>query len=192
MGEHSKRAPKTSRRAISLDLGWASKLDASSITTWRSGTTRTTTTTSMRKPLHAKLAGPCGGFITRLKQSLTSVKFSKQQLGCHPFHLTSWLTLSTSQLTWRSSFRSSKTRLQTASDGVPHQDGGPLRRVAMPLLTARLMTSSILMALNLRRHIPIHIRRGILNAMMREDGRQFNMGDVLNDKADLMALAQKK
>ena len=63
--------------------------------------------------------------------------------------------------------------------------------VALPLLTAGLMTSRGL-ALNLRRHIPIHIRRNTLAAMLREDERRFEKGKLLIDKDELMALAQRK
>ena len=63
--------------------------------------------------------------------------------------------------------------------------------VASPLLFAGLMTSRGL-ALNLRSHIPIHIRRATLNVMAREDERRFNEGELLTDKDELMALAQKK
>ena len=62
--------------------------------------------------------------------------------------------------------------------------------VALPLLTAGLMTSRGL-ALTLRRHIPIHIRRNTLNAMMREDERRFERGVLLVDKDELMAIAQR-
>ena len=64
-------------------------------------------------------------------------------------------------------------------------------KVAMHPLTAGLMTSRGL-ALNLRRHIPIHIKRVTLNTMMREDERRFDQGELLTDKDELMALAQKK
>ena len=63
--------------------------------------------------------------------------------------------------------------------------------VALPLLTAGLMTSRGL-ALTLRRHIPMHIRRTTLNAMMREDERRFERGVLLVDKDELMAIAQRK
>ena len=62
--------------------------------------------------------------------------------------------------------------------------------VALPLLTAGLMTSRGL-ALTLRRHIPIHIRRTTLTAMMREDERRFERGALLVDKDELMAIAQR-
>ena len=48
------------------------------------------------------------------------------------------------------------------------------------------------LALTLRRHIPIHIRRNTLNAMMREDERRFGRGAQLVDKDELMAIAQRK
>ena len=63
--------------------------------------------------------------------------------------------------------------------------------VAVPLLTAGLMTTCRL-ALNLRRHIPVHIRRSTINAMMREDEKRFEKGTLLMDKDELMALAQRK
>ena len=63
--------------------------------------------------------------------------------------------------------------------------------VALPLLTAGLMTSRGL-ALTLRRHIPMHIRRTTLNAMMREDERRFERGVLLVDKDELRAIAQRK
>ena len=61
--------------------------------------------------------------------------------------------------------------------------------VALPLLTVGLMTIRGL-ALTLRRHIPIHIRRNTLNALMREDERRFERGAPLVDKDELMAIAQ--
>ena len=63
--------------------------------------------------------------------------------------------------------------------------------VALPLLIARLMTSRGL-ALTLRRHIPMRIRRTTLNAMMREDERRFERGVLLVDKDELTAIAQRK
>ena len=63
--------------------------------------------------------------------------------------------------------------------------------VALPLLTAGLMTSRGL-ALTLRRHIPVHIRKATLQAMMREDERRFERGVLLVDKDELMAIAQRK
>ena len=63
--------------------------------------------------------------------------------------------------------------------------------VALPLLTAGLMTSRGL-ALTLRRHIPMHIKRITLNAMMREDEKRFEKGKLLVDKDELMAIAQRK
>ena len=47
------------------------------------------------------------------------------------------------------------------------------------------------LALTLRRHIPMHIRRTTLNAMMREDERRFERGVLLVDKDELMAIAQR-
>ena len=47
--------------------------------------------------------------------------------------------------------------------------------VAEPLLTAGLMTTRGL-ALNLREHIPPHIRKATRGAMMREDMRRFKKG----------------
>ena len=63
--------------------------------------------------------------------------------------------------------------------------------VALPLLTAKLMTPRGL-ALNLRRHIPLHIRRTTLSAMMRDDEKCFEQGKLLMNKDQLMALAQRK
>lgn len=63
--------------------------------------------------------------------------------------------------------------------------------VALPLLTAGLMTSRGL-ALTLRCHIPLHIKRVTLTAMMRGDEKRFTKGQLLVDKDELMALAQKK
>ena len=63
--------------------------------------------------------------------------------------------------------------------------------VALPLLIAGLMTPRGL-ALNLRRHIPIHIRRATLTAMMRDDEKRFKQGKLLMNKDQLMALAQRK
>ena len=48
------------------------------------------------------------------------------------------------------------------------------------------------LALTLRSHIPSHIKRAILNAMMHEDERRFEMGELLVNKDELMALAQKE
>ena len=63
--------------------------------------------------------------------------------------------------------------------------------VALPLLTAGLMTTRGL-ALNQRRHIPIHIKRTTINAMMREDEKRFEKGTLSMDKEKLMALAQRE
>lgn len=65
--------------------------------------------------------------------------------------------------------------------------------MAMPLLIAGHMTSRGL-ALNLRWHIDIHIRRVALNTMAREYERRSlgDLGEQLTDKDELMALAQKK
>ena len=63
--------------------------------------------------------------------------------------------------------------------------------VALPLLTAGLMTPRGL-ALNLRRHIPLHIRRSTLSAMMRDDEKRFEQGKLLMNKDQLMVLAQRK
>ena len=63
--------------------------------------------------------------------------------------------------------------------------------VSLPLLTAGLMTSRGL-ALTLRRHIPMHIRRTTLAAMMREDEKRYERGALLVDKDELMAIAQRK
>lgn len=63
--------------------------------------------------------------------------------------------------------------------------------VALSLLTASLMSSRGL-ALNLRRHIPIRIRRATLNAMNREDEKRFEMGQLLVDKEELMEPTQKR
>ena len=48
------------------------------------------------------------------------------------------------------------------------------------------------LALTLRRHIPVHIRRTTLAAMMREDEERFERGTLLVDKDELMAIAQRK
>ena len=63
--------------------------------------------------------------------------------------------------------------------------------VASPLFLAGLMTSRGL-ALHLKSHIPVHIRRATLNAMAREDEKRFNEGELLTDKDELMVMAQKK
>ena len=63
--------------------------------------------------------------------------------------------------------------------------------VASPLFLSGLMTSRGL-ALHLRSHIPVHIRRVTLNAMAREDEKRFNEGEPLIDKDELMVMAQKK
>ena len=62
--------------------------------------------------------------------------------------------------------------------------------VALPLLTARLMTLRGL-ALTLQCHIPMYIRRTTLNAMMRRDERRLERGVLLVDKDELMAIAQR-
>ena len=63
--------------------------------------------------------------------------------------------------------------------------------VPLPLLIAGLMTSRGL-ALTLRRHIPVYIRRTTLAAMMREDEKRYERGAPLVDKDELMAIAQRK
>ena len=61
--------------------------------------------------------------------------------------------------------------------------------VAEPLLIAGLMTTRGL-ALNLREHIPPHIRKATRGAMMREDMKRFKNGDPLVDKDELLKMAQ--
>lgn len=62
--------------------------------------------------------------------------------------------------------------------------------MAEPLLSAGLMTTRWL-ALNLRTHIPAHIKKSTLGAMMkREDMRRFKRGLPLVDKDELLSLAQ--
>ena len=61
--------------------------------------------------------------------------------------------------------------------------------VALPLLTAGLMTSRGL-ALTLRRHLPIHIRKATLSAMLREDKKRTREGNPLLNKDELIKLAQ--
>ena len=63
--------------------------------------------------------------------------------------------------------------------------------VTSPLFLSGLMTSRGL-ALHLRSHIHVHIRRDTLNAMAREDEKRFNEGELLTDKDELMVMAQKK
>ena len=46
------------------------------------------------------------------------------------------------------------------------------------------------LALNLREHIPPHIRKATRGAMMREDMRRFKKGDALVDKDELLKMAQ--
>ena len=60
--------------------------------------------------------------------------------------------------------------------------------VAMPLLAAGLMTMKGL-ALNVRSHIPIHIKWATLNAMMRENKKRFKLGQLQVNKDETMALA---
>ena len=59
--------------------------------------------------------------------------------------------------------------------------------VADPLLRANLMTTRGL-ALNLRIHVPAHIRRATLGAMMREDLRRFIGNLPLVDKDELLVM----
>ena len=61
--------------------------------------------------------------------------------------------------------------------------------VAIPLLTAGLMTSRGL-ALTLRQHLPIHIRKATLLAMKAEDKKRIRRGDALINKDELMKMAQ--
>ena len=61
--------------------------------------------------------------------------------------------------------------------------------VAIPLLTACLMTSRGL-ALTLRQHLPIHIRKATLLAMKAEDKKRIRRGDALINKDELMKMAQ--
>ena len=56
-------------------------------------------------------------------------------------------------------------------------------------MTAGLMTTRGL-ALNLRVHIPPHIWKAALGAMMREDMRRFKKGQPLIVKDELLKLAQ--
>ena len=59
--------------------------------------------------------------------------------------------------------------------------------VADPLLQRNLMTTRGL-ALNLRIHVPAHIRRATLGAMMREDLRRFILQLPLVDKDELLTM----
>ena len=77
--------------------------------------------------------------------------------------------------------------------GVPRE---PLIRltdrfdeVAEPLLAAGLMTTRGL-ALNLRAHIPAHLRKATLEAMMRQDMIRYKKGLPMTDKDELLRLAQ--
>ena len=63
-------------------------------------------------------------------------------------------------------------------------------KFAMPLLTARLMTTRGL-ALNLRRHIPVHIRRITMSAMARKDKKRTQNTEPLVDKDEVIAIAQE-
>ena len=61
--------------------------------------------------------------------------------------------------------------------------------VAEPLRSAGLMTTRGL-ALNLRAHIPAHIRKTTLSAMMKQDMMRFKQSLPLTDKDELLKLAQ--
>ena len=63
-------------------------------------------------------------------------------------------------------------------------------QVAMSLLTAGLLTTRGL-ALNLRSHVPVHIRRVALSSTRREDMKRFKNGEHLVDKVELMKLAHE-
>ena len=63
--------------------------------------------------------------------------------------------------------------------------------VALPLLTTGLMTSRGL-ALTLRRHLPIHIRKVTINAMLREDKKRAKYQTPLLNKDELINLAQEE
>ena len=62
--------------------------------------------------------------------------------------------------------------------------------VAKPLRSAGLMTTRGL-ALNLRAHIPAHIRKTTLSAMMKQDMSRFKPNLPLTDKDELLKLAQE-
>ena len=62
--------------------------------------------------------------------------------------------------------------------------------VAMPLLTASLMTSRGL-ALHLRRHILIHIRKSTMLAMKKEDQNRIKRGDASVNKDELIIISQE-
>ena len=61
--------------------------------------------------------------------------------------------------------------------------------VALPLLTVGLMTSRGL-ALTLRGHLPIHIRKATINAMLWEDKKRAKYQKPLLNKDELIKLAQ--
>ena len=61
--------------------------------------------------------------------------------------------------------------------------------VAEPLISAGLVTTRGLV-LNLRAHIPAHIRKTTLGAMMRQDLMRFKKGLSLTDRDELLQLAQ--
>ena len=63
--------------------------------------------------------------------------------------------------------------------------------VAQPLFTAGLMTS-IGLALTLRRHLPAHIRKSTISAMLREDKKRTRGDLPLLDKDELIELAQQE
>ena len=46
------------------------------------------------------------------------------------------------------------------------------------------------LALNLRAHIPAHIRKTTLGAMMRQDMIRYKKGEPLMDRDELLQLAQ--
>ena len=48
------------------------------------------------------------------------------------------------------------------------------------------------LALNLRQHIPYHIRKATMAAMTREDKKRVKKGDVLINKDELIVLAQEE
>ena len=62
--------------------------------------------------------------------------------------------------------------------------------VAEPLRSAGLMTTRGL-ALKLRAHIPAHIRKTTLSAMMKQDMSRFKQNLPLTDKDELLKLAQE-
>ena len=64
--------------------------------------------------------------------------------------------------------------------------------VAEPLLAGGLMATrdQSLLVLNLRAHIPAHIRKTTLGAMMRQDMIRYKKGEPLTDRDELLQLAQ--